>query len=52
MVTMSAGSDAYADLHRLIDRLTLTQVKALHAVALEFIRTAHPAQEAAARAGG
>lgn len=34
---MSAAHEEYEDLHRLIDRLTSTQVRALRAVALELV---------------
>ncbi|ACZ85213.1 hypothetical protein [Streptosporangium roseum] len=36
---MSAAHEEYDDLHRLVDRLTLNQARALRAVALELVES-------------
>jgi hypothetical protein len=36
---MTAAVPEYSDLHRLVDRLTLDQARALRAVALQLVRT-------------
>ncbi|MEV0418483.1 hypothetical protein [Streptosporangium canum] len=39
---MIAASEEYDDLHRLVDRLTLNQSRALRAVALELVESGPP----------
>ncbi|MEU9830240.1 hypothetical protein AB0D67_01750 [Streptosporangium sp. NPDC048047] len=36
---MSAAPEEYGDLHRLVDRLTLSQARALRAVVLELVES-------------
>ncbi|MFC4062304.1 hypothetical protein ACFOWE_28725 [Planomonospora corallina] len=49
---MSAAPEEYDDLHRLVDRLTLKQVRALRAVALELVENEpSPSAESGGRRG-
>jgi hypothetical protein len=48
---MTAAVPEYSDLHRLVDRLTLDQARALRAVALQLVRS-DPSPADADQAGG